>query len=425
MANESRVTKTYTEAALFDDVDLARVTKSYTETANYDPQNKTRVPKSYVEVLLWTDPIGQDLGTPARSALLGCGTYELHAIERGGGSVVAVLPYTQLAWGRILDEMSEATVVVPTVGGYDCEGCRALRDVNEWEHELRVLRDGREVWVGPVVGSGPAEEGEATYETLHLFARDLWAWFERRILRADRTFSNSDLADIFAAYANLALAEDNGMGINVVTQDTGILGTRSISAADPTRAADELRELARDGVDFTFLNRQLLVGNVEIPTDPVAILGDSHVAEVLILGAGLSTATRVYVRGGVDFEAAGFDRTAPLGVAGGVDARLGLLEILEDEPAILDAASARVAAETRLDLLRQPPRLVEARLLPEAPVDLARLAPGARVDVRLTVGCQRVDEVMRLHELRVEATAEETEAVRVRLQPLGSLDGGL
>lgn len=343
---------------------------------------------------------------------LGCGDWEAFVQTRGGDMRLATLEYSDLAGGRILDEMSSGSVTVGVDGMTDQECCRVLGTLNPWEHELSMWRDGAEVWVGPII------EPEWAEQSVSIPARDLFQWFERRLLPYDRAFENSDLAEIFAQYALDALEADTSPNISLAPGPCGVTGQRFVAATAFRRAADEMRELARSGLDFTAIGRTIRTGGAAIPTPALPTLTSEWVDRPRLRRAGLSAASEVTVIGA--------STTVPdvpiSGVSGGASDPLGLVQLSFQEPSILDTASALSAADTRLEMLRNAPEYLTCVLLPDAPMDFADLVPGALVPVRLDVGCRRVEETLRLLSVswRVAESEGIVEEVSINLIPVGT-----
>lgn len=347
------------------------------------------------------------------SGPLGCGEHRVLLQERGGGDILTELPWDTLRYGRKLDEISEANVSVGLAGVRDDDCCWALGNLQAWEHELAIWRDNTEVWVG-VVG-----EPEYTREQVVIPARDLFTWFEVRVLPVDRTFTATDLGDIFQIYADDALAADNSMGIVVATTPVGVIGDRQVAAVSYRRAADELRELARSGIDWTMIGRTMLVGGEQVPTTASLSLVEDDILDPKARIRGFLTTTEAIVVGGQGHVS----ETPVVGIAGGVDPVYGLVQRVTSEPAILDDNSAFYAADAQLAFAASPPTFVEGRLDPNAGFGFEDLIPGTRADLRLDIGCRRILDAFRLQSVDVAARQTERaqeEEIAVVFVPLGT-----
>lgn len=344
---------------------------------------------------------------------LGCGQHRAFLQERGGDGVLTELPWSSLSYGRQIDEISRASVSIPVAGITDEDCCWALDILQAWEHELAIFRDNEEVWVGPV--------GEPVYtqNAVTVPAQDLAAWFEVRILPFDRTYTATDLGTIFAQYVTDALSRDTSPGISVLASPVGVIGDRQVAAVQYRRAADELRELARTAIDWTMIGRTAHVGGEQVPGTTELIFVDGDLIDPTVTVRGLLAASEVIILGGAGHVA----EVPVVGIAGGVDAIIGLVQHSRNENSILDTNSAEVAADADLALTNPPPAFLEGRLDPSAGVGFADLIPGAIADVRMQVGCKRVSGMYRLLTVDVQASASgvgEQEAVNVTLVPIGA-----
>lgn len=352
---------------------------------------------------------------------LGCGEWHAYLQCRGGG-VLTELPFVALNMGRRLDDVSEASVTITRakLNGWTQAArdrcCGYLAELNPWEHELALWRGDHEAWVGPVL------QPQWGTNAIRIPARDLFQWFARRLLEHDRNFVGEDLADIFYRYVIDALTRDPTPNISVTTTPTGVTGDRSIVAGTFRRADDELRELARTGVDFTALGRTILVGGREVDTPPIGPLLVEHFADDGPTSTldGLDAASEAVVVG-----AAGATPGNPImGRAGGIDTRMGLVQDVSSESSIKDNASAQAAAETRHDWLAEAPEFITGQLTADAPIGFDELVPGAQADLRLALLCRDIVGIYRLQDMATTVAASGgvvDETVRVTFETLGTV----
>lgn len=342
--------------------------------------------------------------------------------ERGGQPLLTELRWTSLRYGRRLDQTSDAGVTLGLDALRDEDCCYALSVMRAWEHELVVYRSPgvgepyELAWVGPV---GDPTFGE---QSVDIPARDLSYWFERRVMPTTRTFTDVDLGTIFEQIVTDALSRDTSPNITVSTSNIGVTGTRSIVATEYPRAADLLSELARTGIDWTMLAREMLAGGEEVPTPSIGTLTDDVLAQRRLVELGTQAASEAIVIGSSGTEA----NTPIVGVAGGIGADIGLVQTVRTESEIKDAGSAVVAAQGDIELYDPPPFNVDGRLMPETAITFNELVAGARVDARLTFACREISQVMRMLTLDVSAASDpaggQTEEVTVTLQSLGATD---
>lgn len=366
------------------------------------------------------DPVvldGSSRPTATVTGRLGCGHHVVRLQDRGGAVVNAEVAFESLNYRRRVDDMTDARVTIGASGLAGERCCLALSNLRAWQHEVAVVRDDvADTWVG-VVGDPDYGGGQVTVP-----ARDLFQWMERRDLPHDRTFVATDLAEVFRQYVLDALERDPSPNIDVDMHTSGTTGDRSIEAAAHRRAADELRELARSGVDFTMIGRRMLVGGQELPLPPLPLLTDAMVDDPHLVVRGLDAVSEATVIGATDENS----RAPHSGTAGGVDADIGLVQTTTTESSIKDDASCEAAAQSRVDLLSGSAEFVTAVLRPEAAVAFTDLVPGARWPVAIHVECRLVEATFRLAEVEVTVNVGDdgqTEEVKVTLEPLGAVDG--
>lgn len=338
---------------------------------------------------------------------LGTGDYQVQIRRRGGGGPSVPVAWGNLGFTRRLDEMSDATVTVPVTP----RNAGDLSDITSWRDELAIYRNDELAWAGAIHRDPRFSVDEVT-----VMARDLWVWFERRWLPFDRRFVRSDLAVIFEQLALDALSQDTSPNIAVLATLTGVLDGRTVLAAVHRRAADELRELAAIGVDWTFVGREMRVGGEEIPTEASFTLVDEHVEEPVLDPAEVATMVAAL---GTNSGAAGVPE---FGEAGGVDATRGLVQVVVNSEGSNDPIALRHQAEGTLSLLDEATSFVSCRLTRKAPVDLDQLVPGARVRLAISQLARTIVGDFRLIDVGVSAGVDDDgvkDVVSVSLGPLG------
>lgn len=350
---------------------------------------------------------------------LGCGSYTARIVTRGGSMLIAEIPATKLKWSRQLDDTSQADLETDQRATIAC--CAQLGVLRQWRHEYSVMRDGVEVWVGPLAG-----QPKYAYQGAQLKARDLSAWLDKRFIHNTISYVNADLATIFEAYVRDAMSPDPTPGLAVTASPCGVRGTRSVDAADYKHAGPEIRELSQSGIDWTMIGRVMLAGGLVVPSTPVATLTDEHFVDPPdVEEDGMAQANRWAVLGAQAHDAvtgqftSGFAFT---GVAESVaDANEdGLLEDRVQIDQVKDTQSAYAAAVGRLALTRTTiPIISGGTLTPSAPITIDQLVPGALVNVLLQNTCRPVSGQYRLQ--TVDVTVAPDEQVSITLQPMGTL----
>lgn len=341
---------------------------------------------------------------------LGCGTHSMFITAKGGSNRLCTLVEPiEVNYCRVLDDTGEANVVVQLRGGSEA-CCKCIGDVHPWCHELHIQRDGEEVWAGVIWKT------EESYNQVEIFAKDFTYWLDRRSF-GPLVFVATDTATIAQQIVMAALAPDdpNLLPFLQVTL-SGQLVDRTY--AECSNAGDALRELARNGVDFTTLGRRIVIAGDEIPLRPIGTIQDRHLLggdEVKLIKDGSLSATSWCVRGnGVFGHCAA---TAP------DDACYGLVEQQADESDITDQASADAAACSRLEGSNPVPLFLDfggqSTLAPDSPFTFDQLVPGVLVQVALSSFCTPVSQRLRLQQLCVHETPATGELVQVTLGPVG------
>jgi hypothetical protein len=281
---------------------------------------------------------------------LGCGSYDAYILPRGGGSIVAPVPWSQLSWSRVLDDTSAASL--DATGGVEATCAPALRGVLPWRHELAIYRDGVLVWVGPL--TAPASQPGQDAQALHLDARDLSAWLDHRRIHNDHDYSTvpADIATIFQAVVADAMAPDNSPGLNVVTTPTGILGSVILLAEQQLIAGPSLRDLANAGIDWTIVKRAVLAGGTSVTAGDLGNLTDDNFATPPKVTFDGTTQANLWAVVGAG---TGTDGNAIFATAGDADAAAldGLLESVQSVSTLQDYDSVLAAAESNLALGRR------------------------------------------------------------------------
>lgn len=346
--------------------------------------------------------------------VLGCHTWTVTGGVRGGTAIRADIPWSQIKWGRKLQEVSTATATFPRSA---CTTVPFLAALRPWEHELAFWRDSESgpqlEWVGPVVGR------TVTRDSITLRARDWWTIFEHRRVHGDYNLAGVELSTLYAAVALDALGPDNTAKVAIVIHATGVTGDRQVLSSQYRRAADVLRELGRAGVDWTMVGRSILAGGVELGIASCRLLLDDHVLDMSGDENGESAATDVTVVGGK--TTAGTQAVEGAAISG--DAR-GVLETVIQANDVQDDVSAQSYALSSLALLSGGvPRSYTVTLDPSAQSGYGRLIPGARYPVDLP--SMGLLETLRLGSLDVTADRAQdgttTEKVQVLLTSLGQL----
>lgn len=351
---------------------------------------------------------------------LGCGAYSARILTRGATAVVwEEIPFTNLSWGRVLDDTSQAQVQVDGVDP-GCAARTSLAGTRTWQNEVAIYRAGALAWCGPLVSR------KATGTRAILGARDRTAWWDRRFIHASYNFVNVELATIFKAYFDDAMGPDPVSGFTCVPTATGITGSRKVDASDPLYAADEMRAVSQIGIDFTAVGFVCVAGGRTIPTGRLPVITDDHLIGDPDVEDSLLKGNRFVLVGGQPIDATTGQATAGAKVTGQASdatrqARDGLLEVATSDDRVLDVTSATAGAESALALNADGGSIVSSlRLGANAPMTIDQLIPGALVDVELTRPATPVSGIYRISAVDVSVDPGSGEQVTITVQPIGT-----
>lgn len=353
---------------------------------------------------------------------LGCGFYRAQIWTKGGEDLVFEdLPVTDVEWSRVLSDTSDGACTLAGLG-LNVACFEAIRDGSSWSHELTLIRTagadgaGEAVWQGPIVGKG------SKFTTGSYKARDLSAWWDRRVIDfgtiADGTFTNAEVASIFNAVAANADDQDP-FNLAIDASPIGVTASRIYRPGNYLPAGPELRELTKTGIDWTIIGREALVGGLVVPADPIVFLQDDHLREAPQVDEdGIQFSNDVIVSG-----AGGGEQNNPIvGRATDLDsvATYGLNTTTVTNDSIRDVPSAQAYAESRLALLKVPSVIMgDVSLRPSAPVLISQLIPGSVVSCAFATSGVPVSGQFRLQKVSVKGVGS-GEIVTLSLQPLGS-----
>ncbi|MEU7162227.1 hypothetical protein AB0A98_38300 [Streptomyces chrestomyceticus] len=332
---------------------------------------------------------------------IGYGKYQAQFLDRRTGAVVAHADVLlEVEWSRVLDDISEAHVVVKADGS-----CGPLGGIRSWRHKLVIYRSGRPVWEGPIGVPEWRADG-----TVRVRAVDVLAWLDRRVPHHSVRFASRDLVDIAAWLIEDAFAPgDPGHSVEIIAP-TRIRGDRAYHA-DVGQTGEHLRSLAETGLDFTSVGSRIVL----MPENHCGRVGALTDADfpggLVVVEDGLALGTRWVVHG----------QDGVRGEAGGIDDYYGLLERSVEETSILDAGSADAAARSKLNMALPAPVFIDSQqttLSPEAAVDVESLVPGWCVDVTTTATCRNISQSLKIVGVKVTADGN-GERVAVQLTTAG------
>lgn len=346
------------------------------------------------------------------NGVLGVAEHDVVVTYRGGAMPLGQLPRSavaNLSYSRVVDDVSECKVDV----AIDPRCCGLVGQMRTWGHEIHVLRDGVEVWCGPIVVADIGRD-DASF-----IANDMLAWTKKRFIQHRLDYTGAAAADLttiaLAILNDVMTPDDPNLLAYVQSTASNIVGER-LMVRGRSIAWDDLSELARTGLDFTTVGRAVIIGGESIITAPLATLTAEHFLDGL----------RVVERGDLGATQWRVNGSGVAALVGSTDPFYGLLEAIADEPAIRDVASATVAAQNRVDVTYPVPLYVQvpenARLSPTAPVPFSHLVPGALCQVAVDQLCRNVNQAMRLQSVSVDSSPQDTDRVAVTFAPVGATE---
>ncbi len=326
-----------------------------------------------------------------------------------------------VAFGRKIDDVSEATVTVSIVDENCCDILSAMRT---WHHEIQIFRGGIYVWSGSIV---TINIGRTTGT---FTARDLLAVLNERIIHDPLCFAvacgtgPADLTVLGEAIINNALEVD-GHSYQIEAVLTGSFGERLYSPGE--NALTAFQEALSLGLDCTVLGRKIILGaaNGGAPFGRTNTLTcEDFLGDIQVEEDGLNGATRAILVG------TGFVgiATAPGSDVNGNHPYYGLLEYTDsNHPEIMTQADADAGA-AKLVAGRFPPPVTlvvpsGSALSPNAPVDINDLVPGAFTTIIADCLCRPVTADLVLTALDV-TWGPEGEVVQVTYAQLTSINTG-
>ncbi|WP_406321877.1 hypothetical protein [Streptomyces sp. NBC_00519] len=318
-------------------------------------------------------------------AVAGCGSHSAVIVDRDGATISTAHVLTEVEWHRILDDTSTARIVVNPDG--DC--CQRLGNVRSWRHRLVLYRDGEYVWDGPIL------QVEWSLGKVEIFAADILAWLDRRVIHQDMTFTDADLSNIAESLIEDGFAPDDpGHTVQTIGK-AGVTGSRRY-IKDVGQTGDHLRDLAETGIDYSAIGKTIIL-LPETHMQTVGRLSDADFPEGLIVAEdGTALATRWVV--------AGDDEGDVLGTAGGSHDYYGLLERYVEQTSIPDDASAAAAAAAKLRTSLPVPVFIDTQqvtISPQAAIDVPKLVPGWCLDITSASTCRVVSQRLKITGVKV------------------------
>lgn len=350
------------------------------------------------------------------TAVTGSGRNSAQVYDRFGAAKVTDLPgAATLRWGRILGDISTATVTMPAPGthGPGSACCGMLGNIHTWTHSLVITRSGERVWEGPIT--------RVTWrrDTVTIDASDVMAWLTKRVVVQRRVKTALSVLDEGVLLMRRAIGNLSIDNLNVPVNSTiGAAGGCNTISRDLRNTSgyydDDMQSLADAGLNFTAIGRSVLLWCDEAVIGRTrTLVPENHLADdVDIIESGVDLSTRSTARN--DADASG--TSAPLN-----EAYYGAVENLLTAEKVPDPASlAKVALRDR-NRRNPTPLLISipdsTLLLPSAPHPVRMLVPGVVVPVQSFATCRPVQGTSILGAVEV-AQDRDGERVGISLIPL-------
>lgn len=352
----------------------------------------------------------------------------------------------ELTWERVIDDYSECRLRFRPNKGDDC--CGKLKPILDsqgellqpglwvWAHEIAIYRDGELVWQGPIFSIDELVQPDETTDHIQIVARDFLGWIDRRTLH-DNIYTGTDtwdLSDIAAEIIRSAMRPDDP---NLLAHMVVIPANRrrrwSVRYWE-ARAGEELRNVARLGLDFTCVGRRILIKGPKLGDDERTRLLTSRdfLAGIEIRMVGAEAATAGVAVGAVP-EGGDPANTPPVkrywppgGPAAAVDPFFGLIENWTQSESVTDTGYLDWIASQKVAEGFPPPSTLSipagTGLSPDAPVSIHHLVPSTYFTIMVNGTCRSLAQHMRLSQLRVTWTPNSAEEVGVSFIPANVLD---
>lgn len=375
-------------------------------------------------------------GTVSVNRTLGCSQHVAYIQGKCNGARLCELQdISDLQYDRRLDDISEASVVIPISGDSDNPCCACLADVEPWCHTLTIVREGDGVvWTGPVV------KVTYGYNSVKVEAKDILAWLQKRVneLPVVIPYPNTTvcLTTIAKRIIETAMAEDDSPCVLDCILDLGDglpLGAdrsrETFPAFGGPTAYDDLSAMGSGGVDYTVINQCILLTGEALPARAIGTLTDEMIlGEIDVVKDGNLLANRIYVRYSGDDDCAGncTPHSLPCPCPAVADAErhcYGLVEaVVSENVDVLGLTGAQVLAQTYLNSSKLVPKVVEfqstTKLSPDCPWTINDLIPGQRLDLALTKLCIPVFQPFKIQLVQVSDGADgESISVGLQAQP--------
>ena len=226
--------------------------------------------------------------------MLGEGALTAYLYDRGGERRIAQFEkVTKGTWERVLDDISEASIVAMTPAGNDWHG-----QIRSWRHELVIYRDAERVWEGPIYrvifGRG----------FVNVLARDVLAWTNRRSHRGRFTGPTNAVEEGKQAVLDAMLFDDPNVTPWIETRPLNAPTIQTAMNAADGYYWDGIGDIVDQGVHVTAVGRRIVFWPATTMLSKTAPLDSDDLSDdVTVIEDGLSLSTRAVLTGGTTFGA--------------------------------------------------------------------------------------------------------------------------
>lgn len=187
---------------------------------------------------------------------LGCAdSYTVWVTDNDYATTIDEFRWSSISWERVLDDVSEARVVIPDeLGGVQCVA--RLGGLEPWAYGILIERNDQEVWRGPV------RNVQRQGNTIVISAADSLCRMQKRFAIRDLVvpYSNADAGLIFADILNIhARQAADRWVIDCPKFVVNVPVTRTLRPRQGKMAWDLLSELLDSAVDAYMMNGVLYV----------------------------------------------------------------------------------------------------------------------------------------------------------------------
>ncbi len=341
---------------------------------------------------------------------------------QGGKNTIAEFkPQEQSKCERALNSTSNSDIAI-ILSSKDEACCNALGaiDVNKMELEWYGYGEKNLIWAGPITSL------DWSIDSVVINASDNTIWWSVRDCEYYK--ENKELSDIILDLHNMVMKQEPINGFSIHKSPVGKSMELEVFSQENTKISDVISEILAVGVDYTALNRSVVVGDADLfvsnsssgytqtsRTTPFRLEdADMYTAPVISAnGIGTGFATRVVARGKNDKKVT---VTAPFSTV----ERYGLISTniefpnISSEKALFDAAKSWLARHSNPYIINETHT---SALRPGSPIPHRALIPGMPILVESISTCKKFRTLMRLSKVTTFGNGK----VEVSLEPMGEV----